>query len=44
MKKPVVKQVEEIAAEFKKTTAALHAIDTDGKECEQPLVNTSCEL
>ena len=93
MKKPVVKQVEEITAEFKaevlvpqeradirfsastpeqfgkiyshpvspercyatgkglevatvgeQATAILHAIDTDGKECEQPLVNTSCEL
>ena len=99
MKKPVVKQVKEIAAEFKaevlvpqeradirfsaitpeltqtcqqfgkvyfhpvspercyaigkglgvatveeQATAILHAIDTDGKECEQPLVNTSCEL
>ena len=99
MKKPVVKQVEEITAEFKtevlvpqeradirfsastpeltqtcqqfgkvythpvspercyatgkglkvatvgeQATAILHAIDADGKECEQPLVNTSCEL
>ena len=99
MKKPVVKQVEEITAEFKaevlvpqeradirfsastpeltrtcqqfgriyshpvspekcyatgkglqvatvgeQATAILHAIDTDGKECEQPLINTSCEL
>ena len=99
MKKPVVKQVEEITAEFKaevlvpqeradimfsastpeltqtcqqfgkvytclvspercyatgkglgvatvgeRATATLHAIDADGKECEQPLVNTSCEL
>ena len=99
MKKPVVKQVEEITAEFKaevlvpqeradirfsastpeltqtcqqfgkiyshpaslercyatgkglqvatvgeQVTAILHVIDADGKECEQPLVNTSCEL
>ena len=99
MKKPVVKQVEEITAEFKaevlvpqeradirfsastpeltqtcqqfgkiyshpvslercyatgkglqvatvgeQATAVLHVIDTDGKECEQSLVNTSCEL
>ena len=99
MKKPVVKQVEEITAEFKaevlvpqeqadtrfsastpelsqtcqqfgkvyshpvspercyatgkglevatvggQATAILYAIDADGKECEQPLVNTSCEL
>ena len=99
MKKPVVKQVEEITAEFKaevlvpqeradirfsastpeltqtcqqfgkiylcpvspercyatgkglevatvgvQATAVLHAIDADGKECEQSLVNTSCEL
>ena len=99
MKKPVVKQVEEITAEFKaevlvpqeradirfsastpeltqtcqqfgqvyscpvspercyatgkglqvatvgeQAIAILHAIDATGKECEQPLVNTSCEL
>ena len=99
MKKPVVKQVEEITAEFKaevlvpqeradirfsastpeltqtcqqfgkiyshpvsperchakgkglqvatvgeQATAILHVIDADGKECEQLLVNTSCEL
>ena len=99
MKKPVVKQVEEITAEFKaevlvpqeqadirfsastqeltqtcqqfgqvyshpvspekcfatgkglevatvggQATAILYAIEADGKECEQPLVNTSCEL
>ena len=99
MKKPVVKQVEEITAEFKaeilvpqeradirfsastpeltqtcqqfgqvyshpvspvrcyatgkglevatvggQATAIMHAIGTDGKECEQRLVNTSCEL
>ena len=34
----------EVATVGEKATAALHAIDTDGKECEQPLVNTSCEL
>ena len=99
MKKPVVKQVEEITAEFKaevfmpqeqadirfsastpdlaqtcqqfgkvyscpvspercyatgkglevatiggQATAILYSIDVDGKECEQALVNTSCEL
>ena len=27
-----------------KTTATLHAIDADGKEYAQPLVNTSCDL
>ena len=25
-------------------TAILHVIEADGKECEQPLVETSCEL
>ena len=28
----------------KQATATLHAIDANSKECEQPLVNTSCEL
>ena len=34
----------EVATVGKQATATLHAIDADGKECEQPLVNTSCEL
>ena len=34
----------EVAAVGEQATATLHAIDADGKECEQPLVNTSCEL
>ena len=34
----------EVATVGEQATAILHAIDTDGKECEQPLVNTSCEL
>ena len=34
----------EVATVGEQATAVLHAIDADGKECEQPLVNTSCEL
>ena len=34
----------EVATVGEQATATLHAIDGDGKECEQPLVNTSCEL
>jgi len=34
----------EVATVGKQATATLHAIDADGKECEQPVVNTSCEL
>ena len=34
----------EVATVGEQATAILHAMDTDGKECEQPLVNTSCEL
>ena len=34
----------EVATFGEKTTATLHGIDADGKEYEQPLVNTSCEL
>ena len=34
----------EVATVGKQAIAILHAIDADGKECEQPLVNTSCEL
>ena len=34
----------EVATVGEQATATLHAIDADGKECEQPLVNTSCEL
>ena len=34
----------EVATVGEQATAILHAIDADGKECEQPLVNTSCEL
>ena len=34
----------EVAAVGERVTAILHAIDADGKECEHPLVNTSCEL
>ena len=33
-----------VATVGEQATATLHAMDTDGKECEQPLVNTSCEL
>ena len=34
----------EVATVGEQATATLHAIDADGKECEQSLVNTSCEL
>ena len=34
----------EVATVGEQATAILHAVDTDGKECEQPLVNTKCEL
>ena len=34
----------EVATFGGQATAILHAIDADGKEYEQPLVNTSCEL
>ena len=34
----------EVATVGEQATATLHAIDADGKECEQPLINTSCEL
>ena len=34
----------EVATVGEQATATLYAIDADGKECEQPLVNTSCEL
>ena len=34
----------QVATVGKQATVILHAIDADGKECEQPLVNTSCEL
>ena len=34
----------EVATVGEQVTAILHVIDADGKECEQPLVNTSCEL
>ena len=34
----------EVATVGEQATAILHATDTDGKECEQSLVNTSCEL
>ena len=34
----------EVATVGEQATATLHAINGDGKECEQPLVNTSCEL
>ena len=34
----------EVATVGEQATAILHAIDVDGKECEQPLINTSCEL
>ena len=34
----------EVATVGEQATAMLYAIDADGKECEQPLVNTSCEL
>ena len=34
----------EVATVGEQGAATLHAMDADGKECEQPLVNTSCEL
>ena len=34
----------EVATVGEQATATLHAMDADGKECEHPLVNTSCEL
>ena len=34
----------EVATVGEQATAILHAMDADGMECEQPLVNTSCEL
>ena len=34
----------EVATVGEQATAILYALDADGKECEQPLVNTSCEL
>ena len=34
----------EVATVGEQATAILHAMDADGKECEQPLVNISCEL
>ena len=34
----------EVAKIREQATAILHAIEADAKECEQPLVNTSCEL
>ena len=34
----------EVATVGEQAIAILHAMDTDGKKCEQPLVNTSCEL
>ena len=34
----------EVATVGEQATAILYAIDADGKECEQPLVNTSCKL
>ena len=34
----------EVATVGKQATAILHATDTDGKGCEQPLISTSCEL
>ena len=34
----------EVATVGEQATATLHAMDADGKECEQPIVNTSCEL
>ena len=34
----------EVATVGEQATAILHAMDADGKEYEQPLVNTSCEL
>ena len=34
----------EVATVGEQATATLHAMDADGKECEHPLVNTSCKL
>ena len=34
----------EVARVGEQATAILHAVDADDQECEQPLVNTSCEL
>ena len=34
----------EVATVGEQATAVLHAVDADNQECEQPLVNTSCEL
>ena len=34
----------EVATIREQATTILYAIEADGKECEQPLVNTSCEL
>ena len=34
----------EVATVGEQATAILYAMDADDKECEQPLVNTSCEL
>ena len=34
----------EVATVGEQATATLHAMDADGKECEQPLLNTNCEL
>ena len=34
----------EVATVGEQATATLYAMDADGMECEQPLVNTSCEL
>ena len=34
----------EVATVGEQATTILHAMDVDGKKCEQPLVNTSCEL
>ena len=34
----------EVATVGELATIILHAVEADGKECEQPLVNTSCEL
>ena len=34
----------EVATVGEQATAILHAVDVDGEECKQSLVNTSCEL
>ena len=34
----------ELATVGEQAIAILHTVDTDGKKCEQPFVNTSCEL